>query len=31
MKNCLERYKCETGRLIEQVNEHNGKDIKSNV
>ena len=32
MKNCLESYNGEAGRrLIERVNEHNGKDINSRM
>ena len=32
MKNCLESYYGETGRrMIERVNEHRGKDIKSRM
>ena len=32
MKNCLDSYNGETGmRLIEQVNEHIGKDINSHM
>ena len=32
MKNCLESYNGKTGReLIEQVNEHSGKEINSHM